>query len=234
VISLGIDLPQLISTIQALSGDLVSKYGAWGVAAAMLIESVGVPFASTVVLLTAGSMILSGRAGFWLLLLASTAGIILGSVISYILGYLGGSIGRVVGNRFFNRRPKEPAPGRSAAFSKVYPFIEKYGTYSIFAGQLWGVTRTFISFPAGVLHMNLLLFIVYTTLGGAIFSLWVIGWSVIFTRAAGLLFRLLGILNSLSPWIWLALVFVVAAFIYLFRRMGWKLSLPSFLNRLKR
>jgi len=71
-----------------------------------------------------------------------------------------------------------------------------------------------------------LLFIVYTTLGGAIFSLWVIGWSVIFTRAAGLLFRLLGILNSLSPWIWLALVFVVAAFIYLFRRMGWK-TFPS-------
>ena len=149
MISLGIDLPQLISTIQALSGDLVSKYGAWGVAAAMLIESVGVPFASTVVLLTAGSMILSGRAGFWLLLLASTAGIILGSVISYILGYLGGSIGRVVGNRFFNRRPKEPAPGRSAAFSKVYPFIEKYGTYSIFAGQLWGSPVPLSLFPPG-------------------------------------------------------------------------------------
>lgn len=228
------ELPQFLTTVQELCGDLVGKYGAWGVAAAMLIESAGVPFASTVVLLTAGGMILGGRAGFWLLLLASTAGIILGSMISYLIGYLGGSIGRVVGNQVFNRRATEPGAGRPSALARVYPFIEKYGTYSIFAGQLWGVTRTFISFPAGAMHMNLLVFIAYTALGGAAFSLWVIGWSVIFTSAAGLIYRILSTLTALSPWIWLALIIAAAAFIYLYRRKGWKLSLTSLLNRFKK
>jgi membrane protein YqaA with SNARE-associated domain len=86
------ELPDFLVTVQEICGGLVQKYGAWGVAAAMLIESAGVPFTSTVVLLTVGGMILSGRAGFWVLLLASTAGIILGSMISYIVGFLGGSL----------------------------------------------------------------------------------------------------------------------------------------------
>ncbi len=82
--------------------------------------------------------------------------------------------------------------------------------------------------------MNLPVFIASTALGGAIFSIWVIGWSVIFTGAAGLLFRLLRILTSLSPWIWLALLLCAAALVYLYRRKGWKLSLSSLLDRLKR
>ncbi len=228
------ELPDFLVTVQEICGGLVQKYGAWGVAAAMLIESAGVPFTSTVVLLTVGGMILSGRAGFWVLLLASTAGIILGSMISYIVGFLGGSLGRAVVHQFRNHRAEDAPAGRPSRLEKVYAFIEKYGTYSIFAGQLWGVTRTFISFPAGAMHMNLPVFIASTALGGAIFSIWVIGWSVIFTGAAGLLFRLLRILTSLSPWIWLALLLCAAALVYLYRRKGWKLSLSSLLARLKR
>lgn len=99
---------------------------------------------------------------------------------------------------------------------KIYTFLVKYGTYSIFAGQLWGVTRTFISFPAGAMHMNLFVFIVSTALGGALFSLWIIGWSIILTGAAGLLLRLLKIITSLSPWTWPALLLCAAALVYLF------------------
>ena len=117
---------------------------------------------------------------------------------THLVGFLGGSLGRAVGHQFRNHRAEDAPAGRPSRLEKVYAFIEKYGTYSIFAGQLWGVTRTFISFPAGAMHMNLPVFIASTALGGAIFSIWVIGWSVIFTGAAGLLFRLLRILTSLS------------------------------------
>lgn len=228
------ELPEFLVTIQEFCGGLIQKYGAWGVAAAMLIESAGVPFASTVVLITAGGMILSGRADFWSLLFASTAGIILGSMISYMVGFLGGSLGRIVGNQVRSRSAADAPAGSPSRLKKIYAFIEKYGTYSIFAGQLWGVTRTFISFPAGAMHMNIFVFIASTALGGAFFSLWVIGWSVFFTSAAGLLFRLLRILTSLSPWIWPALLLCAAALIYLYRRKGWKLSLSSLLARLKK
>lgn len=215
------DLQELLITIQGFCGELVGRYGAWGVAAAMLLESTGVPFASTVVLLASGGMILSGRTGFWLLLFASTAGIISGSVIGYLIGYLGGSMGRFLGNSFFRRNcsDREIAPPRRERLSRVAAFMEKYGAHSILAGQLWGVTRTFISFPAGAMQMHLPLFVLYTALGGFLFSLWTIGWSVILTGAAGFLLRLLKILHLFTPWLWPALVLAALAAIALVIRL---------------
>ena len=210
------ELPDFLVAVQEFCGGLVQKYGALGVAIAMLIESAGVPFTSSVVLVAAGGMILSGRAEFWMLFLASTVGIIVGSLISYLVGFLGERLGYLVGNQVRNRRKAETPDGRPPRMKKIYTFLEKYGTYSIFAGQLWGVTRTFISFPAGAMHMNLFVFIVSTALGGALFSLWIIGWSIILTGAAGLLLRLLKIITSLSPWTWPALLLCAAALVYLF------------------
>lgn len=213
------ELPQFLIMIQEVCGELIQKYGVWGIAAGMMMESAGVPFASSVVLLTAGGMILSGRASFWLLLLASTAGIVLGSIISYLVGFVGGSIGRVVGNQVRNHRSDDEPDENPSRLKKVYDFIEKYGTYSIFAGQFWGVTRTFISFPAGAMHMNIFVFAVSTALGGAIFSLWVIFWSIVLTRAAGFLFKLFKFITSLSPWIWLVIFICLGVLIfYLYRQ----------------
>jgi membrane protein DedA with SNARE-associated domain len=48
--------------------------------------------------------------------------------------------------------------------------------------QLWGFSRTFISFPAGAMHMNIYLFVIYTFLGGSIFSLLAILASIALTR----------------------------------------------------
>lgn len=219
------DLPELLVALQELCSNLISRYGAWGVAAAMLAESAGVPFVSSVVLLTAGGMILSGRTGFGTLLLASTAGIILGSLISYLIGYMGGSVGRVVGS-YLNRNSKASSSARIRAFDRVHAFMKKYGTYSIFAGQLWGVTRTFISFPAGAMKMSPLFFILYTALGGAAFSAWVIGWSLILTGTAGLLFKLLKILHLFAPWIWPVLAVVAAIAVYLLYRYRKKSMTP--------
>ncbi len=227
-------MPDFLVAIQQFGGELVHNYGIWGVAAAMLMESAGVPFISTVVLLTAGGMVLSGKAEFPALMFASTAGIILGSAVSYVVGFYGGRLGQVVGNRLRNNRAAKKSRAASSRWGKIYAFIEKYGTYSIFVGQLWGVTRTFISFPAGAMHMNPAVFILSTALGGAVFSLWIIGWSIIFTGAAGVLFKLLRALGSLSPWIWPALFICAAILVYLYRRMGWKLPFAALLARLKK
>ncbi len=211
------DLTELLAVIQELGGTLIGRYGAWGVAASMLAESAGVPFISSVVLLTAGGMILSGRTSFWVLFVASTAGITLGSSISYLIGYLGGSVGRFVGN-YLNRNSGRSAPARSRAFARANDFMKKYGTRSIFFGQLWGVTRTFLSFSAGAMKMSPLQFILYTTLGGAVFSIWIIGCSFLLTGAAGLLLKLLKILHLFSPWLWPALAFAAALAAFLFYR----------------
>jgi len=81
---------------------LIARYGAFGIAAAMFAESAGVPFASAIVLLTAGSMILGGNVSFWSIFWASTIGITLGSIVSYLIGMVGSVVGRKMRFNYFS------------------------------------------------------------------------------------------------------------------------------------
>ncbi len=227
------ELPELISQISAYMGQLVQRYGSLGIAAAMFAESAGLPFASAVVFLTAGTMIFSGKAPFWMVFLASTTGITLGSIFSYSMGYLGSFMGKFIKTSIFRRNNIEADRLQALRRSKVYLLWERYGSFSIFMGQFWGVTRTFISFPAGAMHMNMLLFVVYTALGGAIFSLFAIGFSILITGAAGLLLKYVRLILSLAPWVWFALVLLTGLLALLYRRLGLKISLLPLWRRFR-
>jgi membrane protein DedA with SNARE-associated domain len=183
-------------TIYDLFEMLIARYGAMGIAAAMFAESAGVPFASAIVLLTAGSMILRGNVSFWSIFWASTIGITLGSVISYFMGMVGSVLGRKMRFNYYKQPSVRPRLRRD---SKLHQLWKKYGNFSIFMGQLWGFSRTFISFPAGAMHMNFYVFVAYTFLGGMLFSLIAIGSSLILTHTMGLTLRLLKTMLSLSP-----------------------------------
>ena len=195
---------------------MTAKYGTLGIAAAMFAESAGVPFASAFVLLAAGSMILRGGASFWSILLASTIGITLGSIFSYILGLLGSMVGSAVRTNYFNNHNNIAVGDTVQPRSKLLLFHRKYGNYSIFMAQLWGLSRTFISFPAGAMHMNFYLFTLYTFLGGSIYSLIAITLSIALTGTMGLTIKILRILTELSPWLLTIPAFLILAFIYFY------------------
>ncbi len=205
-------------TIYGVFEMLIAKYGPIGIAAAMFAESAGVPFASTIVLLTAGSMILRGTVSFWSIFWASVSGITLGSIVSYFIGMVGSIVGSKMRVSYFNH-PHEPfvCPDVHGK-SKLLRLWERYGNFSIFMAQLWGFTRTFISFPAGAMQMNFYLFVVYTFLGGMLFSFVAIGSSIVLTHTMGLTLRLLRVMAGFSPWLLLipALIIVVILF-YLVR-----------------
>ncbi len=177
---------------------MVVKYGALGITMAMFAESAGIPFASALVILTAGQMIASGKISIVGAITASIVGITMGSLLSYILGLLGQKIGRVINITVFHKKIRQ-VPYQQ---SKLNNFFERYGNFSIFIAQLIGTTRTFISFPAGAMHMNIFLFLLYTTLGGAIFSVAAIGFSMILNQVMALVFRLLRELINMPLWIW--------------------------------
>jgi membrane protein DedA with SNARE-associated domain len=197
-------------TIYDLFEMLIVRYGAMGIAAAMFAESAGVPFASAIVLLTAGSMILRGSVSFWSIFWASTIGITLGSVISYLIGMVGSVLGRKMRFNYY----KQPTGRlRRRRDSKLRQLWKRYGNFSIFMAQLWGFSRTFISFPAGAMHMNFYVFVAYTFLGGMLFSLVAIGSSLILTHTMGLTLRLLKTMLSLSPLLLLIPVALIGAVI---------------------
>jgi membrane protein DedA with SNARE-associated domain len=211
---------------------LIVKYGALGIAVAMFAESAGVPFASAVVLLTSGTMILRGSVSFWSILLASTIGITLGSIFSYTLGLLGSIVGSAVRATYLQNRLNSNQKIMRRSRSRFAHLWDRYGNFSIFMAQLWGVSRTFISFPAGAMHMNIYLFVIYTFLGGSIFSLFAILASIALTRTMGYTIMALKALAGLSPWLITipVLLVLLVIYYYFFQRKG--ISVSSFVKNM--
>ncbi len=193
---------------------LVVRYGALGIAVAMFAESAGVPFASAIVLLTSGTMILRGSVSFWSILLASTIGITLGSIFSYTLGLLASIVGSAVRATYLQNRLNNRQTIATRSRSRFAHLWDRYGNFSIFMAQLWGFSRTFISFPAGAMHMNIYLFVIYTFLGGSIFSLFAILASIALTRTMRYTIMALKALAGLSPWLISIPVLLVLLIIY--------------------
>jgi membrane protein DedA with SNARE-associated domain len=91
--------------------------------------------------------------------------------------------------------------------------------------QLWGFSRTFISFPAGAMHMNIYLFVIYTFLGGTIFSLLAILASIALTRTMRYTIMALKAIAGLSPWlITIPVILMLLAIYYFFYRKGFTVS----------
>lgn len=220
------ELTELIKAINEIFGKLVQDYGSLGIAISMFAESAGVPFASAVVLITAGPMIFAGKVSFWSVLLASTAGIILGSLFSYSLGFLGSSAGRYIKRSLFTD-PEHPKVNQGR--SRITQLWERYGSFSVFMAQLWGVTRTFISFPAGVMKMNIFVFVCYTALGGLIFSLGAIGFSIILTSVVNMALNAIRVILELSPLIWAGILLFLVGMLFLYWQK--RLSPLSILRR---
>jgi len=222
---------------------LIARYGSFGIGVAMFAESAGVPFASSIVFLTAGTMILRGTCSFWSIFISSTVGITLGSICSYLMGLLGSMVGHAVKDRFNGKdnhtpfKRHSPSAEKVRQRSKILSLWDKYGNFSIFMGQLWGFSRTFISFPAGAMHMNFYLFIIYTFLGGALFSLLTIGASIVLTGTMSIMLRTLKTIFDFSPWLLLIPAGAIAVFIYYYRYRGWKMNFSIFIaywGRLKK
>lgn len=210
-----------LDTLMAFSeflDDLVMRYGYIGIVVAMMAESAGIPFASALVILTAGKLIATGKITIFGAIFASVIGITLGSLISYLIGYIGRRLGTVINSTILHRKVK-PIPYQQTKIKDLY---DKYGNFALIIAQLIGTTRTFISFPAGAMSMNIFLFTAYTTVGGIIFSVFAIAASMFLNKILTVFFRLLHEILALPYWIWpfflLALIIMVILLIKLWNK----------------
>ncbi|NLC51388.1 MAG: hypothetical protein GX764_03665 [Firmicutes bacterium] len=87
-------MESIISSIIEFFYSVIEQYGVLGIGIAMFAESAGIPYASVVVVLSAGSLIVKEQFSFWPMVFLSTAGITLVSLCSYFLGYLGTRMGQ--------------------------------------------------------------------------------------------------------------------------------------------
>ena len=164
--AVAVDPTGMTSTLQAASEWLVHfvhTLGYPGIFIMTFLESTFVPIPSEVTMVPAGYLVQQGQMNMLLVLLASISGTLAGSVVNYYIAYY-------FGRRFLYRY------GKYMFFShekmeKLDKFFASHGEISTFTGRLVPGLRHFIPFPAGLGHMNLKKFCIYTTAGGGIWML---------------------------------------------------------------
>ena len=131
-----------------------------GIIILMFLESSFFPFPSEVVIPPAGYLASQHKMNFIIVIICGIIGSILGAIFNYYIAYFWGRKFLIkYGKYFFFSEEK---------LIKVEKFFDEHGHISTFIGRLIPVIRQYISFPAGLAKMNLILFIIFTGLGAGI------------------------------------------------------------------
>ena len=170
-------MTHLLEQVGGWIEELIAAIGYPGIVLVMAIENVFPPIPSEAVLPFAGALAADGELSFWGAVAAGTAGSVLGAVILYAVGYVAREAGvrRLVAAYgrylFISEHDLDRAAG----------WFGRYGEAVIFFGRLIPIIRSLVSIPAGYTRMNPVRFLLYTTLGTALWSLlltytgWVLG-----------------------------------------------------------
>ncbi len=163
-------LPTVFDFLNGPVRDLVTlvyeAVGYLGVALWVALESVVIPIPSELVLPFAGFLVGEGTAlepitgqpwNFWLTVLAGTFGATAGALIAYGIGAWGGRPLLERWGRYIGVTP--------ADLDKADDFFARHGDAASFFGRMIPVIRSLVSFAAGIAHMPLRKFTVFTFLG---------------------------------------------------------------------
>lgn len=128
----------------------------------MIGESMILPIPSEAVMPFAGFLIVSGRFTFTGVILVSLAGSIIGSSIGYAMGRFGGEPFLLRFGKYFLLDEEDLQITRR--------FFSRFGEPAIFICRFIPVVRHLISIPAGIGRMNFYRFIIFTSIGAAIWN----------------------------------------------------------------
>lgn len=142
---------------------VIEQTGYTGITALMALESANIPIPSEIIMPFSGYLVFEEKFNFYLVILSGTVGNLIGSLVSYYLGFFGGrSFLAKYGKFFFVTHHDLELADR---------LFQKYGSFIIFASRILPIVRTFISFPAGIAKMNIIVFTVNTFFGSLIWSI---------------------------------------------------------------
>lgn len=128
----------------------------------MIIESIGFPVPSEIILPLAGYYSSQGIINAVDVIIISTLGSIIGSIIDYFTAFK-------LGIPFLHRYGK--IFGLTIdRLNKLNLWFSKYGTFSVFMFRFVPEFRALISFPAGIASMQILKFLMSTFLGNIIWD----------------------------------------------------------------
>ena len=139
---------------------VVDQFGYAGIFIMTFIESTFIPIPSEITLIPAGYLVYQKQMGLFPIMLTSLLGTLLGSLLNYYIAYrYGRKLFINYGKFFFLERDR---------LLLLESFFASYGNISTFFGRMLPGIKHFISFPAGLAQMNIVLFCIYTLAGSSI------------------------------------------------------------------
>lgn len=153
----------ILAWLASLIISVISVTGYAGIFFLMTLESTCIPIPSEIVMPFSGYLVSIGRFSLWQVALWGALGNLAGSLLAYWLGYAGGRRLIEKYGKYFLISVND--------LEIAERWFKKYGPVSVFLGRLLPIVRTFISFPAGIVRMDLKKFCVYTLAGSILWSL---------------------------------------------------------------
>ncbi|QUG40049.1 DedA family protein [Psychrobacillus sp. INOP01] len=152
--------------MEAWITDWMNQFGYLGVFLLILAENIFPPIPSEVILTLGGFMTTTTSMTKLGIIIASTAGSVIGATILYGIGLLLDveRLERIIGKygKFLRLTIKD--------IHKADAWFDKYGVWAVFFGRLIPLVRSLISIPAGMSNMKFGLFLLFTTLGTLIWN----------------------------------------------------------------
>jgi membrane protein DedA with SNARE-associated domain len=188
---------------------LIDWGGYWGVFALMLLETIFPPIPSEVIMPISGLRAANGPMTLGGVIAAGTAGAMTGNLFWY---FVARSVGLGRFKRFIDRH------GRWLTMDwydveKVQRLFGRFGAALVLVGRMTPTIRTFVSVPAGLVHMSLARFFIWSAIGTA-------GWSALLALAGyGLGLQFGEVEQVLGP-ISTGIVVLLVLF-YLYRQITW-------------
>ena len=189
---------------------LIEQAGYFGVALLMFLETVFPPIPSEVIMPIAGVAAANGSMTLWGVIIAGTLGAMSGNFFWYV-------VARMIGVERF--RPFIERHGRWLTLDwydveKAERLFGRFGPVLVGVGRMMPTIRSVISIPAGLLHMRLGTFLIWSAIGTA-------GWSSALAVTGYLLGRRFGeidhILGPLS-----SAVIGLIVLTYIWRQLTWR------------
>ena len=140
-----------------------TQYGLIAVFVIVFLEYLNLPgFPAGVIMPLAGIMAASGKNGFIVTIIVSTAAGVLGSMLLYCLGRFGGAaFAKLVQKRF---------PKQQSKVDECISWLQGKGYMGVFVAKLIPAVRTLISIPAGMIGLDPIKYILWSSLGVLIWN----------------------------------------------------------------
>lgn len=134
----------------------------------MVVESSFIPFPSEVIVPPAAYLAVTrGDMNVVMIVLVATAGALVGALVNY---YLSLWIGRPIVYRFASSRLGRMCLLSPEKVEHAEQYFDRHGASSTFIGRLIPAVRQLISIPAGLARMNILTFMIFTSLGAGVWN----------------------------------------------------------------